>query len=353
MLSDLHIKYGAQLANDGIPLHYGDLLSEYEASLNQAVLLDRSHEGRLSLTGESRFEVVNRISTNKVVDLAPNQGRATIFTNAHARVIDRITVYNRPDDLLVITEPGQGSVMQRFLQKQVFFSDRIQIQSLTDQTRQFAIHGIQGDAVVAQLDASLPDLATHHGQFVNLQSATIYVARRKEVTGSHWAIICTISDAPLVYQSIHELGKPFGLKPAGSLTYNTMRIRAGHPARPELNDEYIPLELGLWDEVSFKKGCYTGQEIIARMESRGKLARTIVALKMDTFLPAPSDIYDGDRLVGKLTSSVQAPDGEIYTMAVVKVAVAQPNTALQVGENRVPASVERLLGTQPESIILD
>ena len=58
--------------------------------------------------------------------------------------------------------------------------------------------------------------------------------------------------------------------PAGSLTYNVLRIRAGRPGvGHELSTDYIPLELGLWDEVSFTKGCYTGQEIIARMESRG------------------------------------------------------------------------------------
>src|SRR6185295_4976010 len=97
-----------------------------------------------------------------------------------------------------------------------------------------------------------------------------------------------------------------GLIPAGSLTYNRLRIRAGRPGvGHELTQDYIPLELGLWDEVSFTKGCYTGQEIIARMESRGRLAKTIITVNLSAAVDAPAKLVADGHEVGMLTSSVQ------------------------------------------------
>jgi folate-binding protein YgfZ len=116
----------------------------------------------------------------------------------------------------------------------------------------------------------------------------------------------------------------------------------------ELSAEYIPLEVGLWDEVNFHKGCYTGQEIIARMESRNKLARTLVSLKLTEPVDAPVDLYHESRNVGRLTSSVSAPDGEVFAMAVIKSSLARPGVQLRVASaGGSPAEVERLLGVQP------
>ncbi|MCU0512006.1 MAG: folate-binding protein, partial [Anaerolineae bacterium] len=135
--------------------------------------------------------------------------------------------------------------------------------------------------------------------------------------------------------------------PAGSLTYNTLRIRAGYPAGREISQDYLPLEVGLWDAVSFDKGCYTGQEIIARMESRQRIARTLVHLALTDFVAAPAPVFMAGNAVGTLTSSVQAPDGAIFALAVLKIAAARPGTALTVGEGGSAAVVSGLPGAQP------
>jgi len=136
--------------------------------------------------------------------------------------------------------------------------------------------------------------------------------------------------------------------PAGSLTYNTLRIRAARPARRELNSDYIPLEIGLWDEIHFAKGCYTGQEIIARMDSREKLAKTIVALDLSEWVQAPSDITLDGKSIGKLTSSVQAPTGDYFAIAVIKTQAIVKGTSVMVGSVR--ATVLGLVGEQPDYI---
>lgn len=349
-LKDYHQSIGATLADDGIPLHYGNLKAEYDAALNSAVLLDRSHEGRILLTDEGRFELVNRMSTNKVVDMQLHEGRPTIFTNANARILHRVITYNRPEGLLVITEPGQGDMIASYLQRNIFYGDKVRLMNLQNATHHFALHGTLADQIMAQIKPELADLPELYSQEVIWHGIEFTVARRKPIAGKHWMILCQQKDAVNLHQQLLNIGTEYNLKPAGSLTFNTLRIRSGHPAGRELSQDYIPLEVGLWDEISFDKGCYTGQEIIARMESRQKLAKTIVKLQLSDFVEAPASIYHADKSIGTLTSSVKAPDGSIFAIAIIKTDIAHENTHLSVGDQRVSANVTAYAGQQPSFI---
>ncbi|MCA9908421.1 MAG: glycine cleavage system protein T, partial [Anaerolineae bacterium] len=173
----------------------------------------------------------------------------------------------------------------------------------------------------------------------------IYVVRIKPLSTDAWALIVPSEGAAAVWTALLALGEVDGLRPAGSLVYHALRVRAGRPAaHSELTDAFIPLELGLWDEVNFTKGCYTGQEIIARMESRGRLARTLVRLRLSTAQTAPADLLLAGRSAGTLTSSVTTPDGEYLGIGVVRMAHAQPGAQFQVGD--ATATVIDLAGVQ-------
>ncbi|MCC6615823.1 MAG: folate-binding protein YgfZ [Anaerolineae bacterium] len=347
-LLDIHRGQGARLAGDGIPLDYGDQAAEYHAALNAAVLMDRSHEGRLTLVGRDRLALMHRMSTNDLESLAQDMGCATLFTTPNARILDRAQVFNRGDDTLVLTEPGRGPALQTYLPRNIFFNDEVRLADLAGETHQFVLHGLAAGAVLSALDAALADVPLFGAARITLAETPVYAVRVKPVSGDAWTLIVPRDRAAQVWMALIALGEPHGLHPAGSLTYNTLRIRAGRPAaRSELTDAFIPLELGLWDEVSFSKGCYTGQEIIARMESRGRLARTIVRLRLDAAQPAPADLMlaTGGRSAGTLTSSVTTPDGEHLGIGVVRMAHAQVGAQFKAGETT--ATVVDLAGVQP------
>lgn len=343
---------GAQLANDGIPLHFGDLAAEYRAALDAAVLMDRSHEGRLVMTGRDRLAIAHRISTNDLERLRAGEGAPTIFTNAVGRIIDRAAVYHRHDEgrgdeALFVTEPGRGEPLRAYLQSNLFFNDEARIANISAETRQLALHGVQADAVANALAPDLALLPAYGHRTVTLAGAAVFVGRRLALSGAAWTMMMPNEAAAAVWQAVIDAGRPYGLRPAGSLTYNLLRIRAGRPGvGHELSGDYIPLEVGLWDEVSFSKGCYTGQEIIARMESRGRLARTIARLRLSASTDAPCALLRDGREVGTLTSSVSTPDGEHIGIGVVKVAVAQVGMTLAAGAG-ANAEITALPGAQP------
>jgi folate-binding protein YgfZ len=346
--ADFLRQLGATLAEDGIPLHFGDQAAEYGAALHSAVLMDRSHEGRLSLRGDDRLAFVQRMSTNDVLKLGQDEAAPTIFTNPVGRVLDRVTLVNRAEDALLLAEPGRGEPLRAYLQRNIFFNDAVQIHDLAPETRQFVLLGPAADAVAATL--GLPADGTNlRGAWVNIADTALYAVRVKPIAGAQWALLAPNNYAEAVFNAVLRAGADHGLRPAGSLTYHALRVRAGRPGvGRELSTDYIPLEIGLWDEVSFSKGCYTGQEIIARMESRHKLAKTIVQLTLDQPVETPAALTLDGREVGALTSCAAAPDGLVYGIGVVKLAAAVRGTVLKAAGAQ--ATILQLAGAQPPDL---
>ncbi|MDX2160078.1 MAG: glycine cleavage system protein T [bacterium] len=341
----------AEIALDGIPLRFGDLSAEVNAAHQHAALFDRSHEGRLLLTGRDRLALVQRMSTNDVESLPEGSGTATLFTNANGRIIDRITLFHRGDDALVLTQPGRGQAVRDLLQRNIFFNDEVRLSDLAETHRQFALHGTQADSMFAALFPEIGVLNAFQTRAFTWEGSAVTAARLKPVVGSHYALLVPNAQAAALWTHSLNAGRAFGLVPAGSLAFNVLRIQAGVPGvGRELSGDYIPLEVGLWDEVSFKKGCYTGQEIIARMESRRKLAKTLVSIALDAPVDAPAPIFLNEREIGRLTSSVSAPDGHTYAMGVLKVSASRPGTVVRVGSDRIIGSVIQRLGVQPEHL---
>jgi folate-binding protein YgfZ len=342
-LRDLQTTQGAIFAHDGIPLHFGDQGLEYSQALHKTVIMDRSHEARLEITGKDRFEVMHRISTNDLHDMQPNEGRATLFTNANARILDRVTVYNAEDRALVLGEPGRGTALLNYLQRNIFFNDDARVSDLSVTTRQFDLHTFH-DLDLSRMGWKQSERVQYTTKQDVCANVRVQTAQRKGLAGTRWTIIVPNDGAEVVWADLTSAG----IHPVGSLTYNVLRIRAGVPGvGRELGQEYIPLEIGLWDEVSFTKGCYTGQEIIARMESRARLANLLVRLHLSAMADAPAELFHEGHAAGKLTSSVTAPDGSIFAMGVVKVKYAQPGQVLHVGQSDITAQVGEPLGAQP------
>ena len=350
-LSQYHSSMGARLAPDQIPLDYGDQRAEYEAAENGAILLDRSHEGRILLRGRDRFELVNRMSTNELSQLAPNKGAPTVFINANARILFRASCFNLSRGLLLISEAGQGEALATYLRRNIFFGDQVSVDDISAATVHFALHGNKSDEAVMALASEAQEIPPLHSAEVESEAGDLIVARRKSFCGGHWSVIADRKAAVAIHRLLLRRGAEAGLKPAGSLTFNSLRIRSGRPASPELSLDYIPLEVGLWDEISFSKGCYTGQEIIARMESRGRLAKVLVKIDLASMTPAPAPILAGQKPAGTLTSSVKAADGRVYALAVVKVDSALPGTVLRMGANAVNGIVADFGGVPPPFLI--
>lgn len=287
--------------------------------------------GGLRLSGDSSLDLLNRMSSNKILDMSPMTIRESVLTTAHAKIIDSIWIIRHDDDLTVLTGPGRSETVSNWLQQHIFFQDDVRISSIGDDLELVGIYGPGAEKIFSKnFNHQAPT-----GEEVTTIEAVRSWAVTKPIPGFHL----------LIEQSNQEIWNLIAghiTDPEiSSHTYEILRIRASCPQSPnEINESYIPLEVGLWDAVSFSKGCYTGQEIIARMESRGKLARQLVRLHLSAQVPLGSSIFQGKRNLGLLTSIIHSPvDGWIGLGVIKPIAVEGNEDTLSIGSSAIQAQI--------------
>lgn len=318
------------------------LETEYRAAQTGSVVIDASAWGRLRFTGKDRVDFLHRMSTNDLLRLQAGQGAATIFTTPIARIVDRAIVYLRETELLLLTSrDNQGRVFQ-WLRKYIFFNDDVQIKDVTGETAMLSVYGATVERVLQQVSGiDVSALPLHHWRTVHLGGGEAMLARADSMAGGGFHLIVEKSRLPQVWQALLAVG----VVPIGEETYQALRVEAGRPEfGHELGDEYIPLEANLWADVSFTKGCYTGQEIIARMESRQRLAKQLMGLRFEQEMTPPATLLSNEHEVGVVTSAAHSPALGWIGLGYLKSAEAAAGQLVQSrrGEHVVQATVAAL-----------
>lgn len=312
-----------EIAGRTVTLHYGDPAAEYEAAKSGAVIFDLSHEGRVRAKGRDRIDLLQRMSTNDLSKLAPGQARMTVLTNPLARMVDAVWVLSLPDEAILLTSPGRAFAVRRWLSGYVFFQDDVQLSDATEELGQLGIHGPRASGIAERL---VPGAGALQNESV-IQSDGVAVLRTRPLVGGGFTLLAPSGELPALW----ERAVAAGAVAAGASTFQTLRVEAGLPyGGHEITEDYIPLEAGLWPAVSFSKGCYIGQEIIARMESRGRLAKTLVGLKLSGPVEEGTEIHAGPMPVGRVTSTARSPAAGDIALAIVKTAHAEPGQVLDV-----------------------
>lgn len=317
------------------------LPQQWHAAHSSAVFTDRSDLGMLKIRGETRLDLIHRMSTQAVSQLKSGEGAATVLTNEIGRIIDRLILYASSDTVYALTGENNADNIARYLMRFVFFNDDFHLEDVSAETAVFGVYGPRARAKLVEAGFPDVDLPLHHWRQVTLGDHTFYLHKTDPIAGDGYFVMSQmVGKAALV-----ERFRGAGLVEIDAETFEALRVEAGVPRfGAELSLDYIPLETGLWEDVSFTKGCYIGQEIIARMESRGKLAKKLVRLRSDEALSPGDAIRANEKQVGTVTSAAATPQGYV-ALAYVKTAVLEKESALTVGETAVYP--QRLTDVQP------
>lgn len=303
-------------------------LQQYEAAHETAVLVDRSQLGLLKLKGATRLDLINRMSTQAVNGLQSGQGAATILTTDIGRIIDRLILYTSSDTVYALTGENNSHNIARYLMRFVFFNDDFQLEDVSGETAVFAIYGPQAKDKLVQ--AGFPDapLPLHHWRQATVAGLTAYLHRTDPVAGDGYFVMCQTADKATLHQLLTA-----HIVEIDEAAFDFLRIESGLPRfGQELTLDYIPLEANLWADVSFNKGCYTGQEIIARMDSRGKLAKKLLKLGPTLPVAAGASLQANGKTAGAITSAAVGPHGSVALGYVRTALLAE---ALTAGETAV------------------
>lgn len=316
--------------------------SDYQAALHGAAVVEEPSAGRLFMRGRDRAALLHRLSTNDIERLRPGQGNTTVLTTPIGRIIDLVVVYALDDALLLITSAGQGPAVFSHLKKNIFFNDQVTLEPAGRSHGQLALYGPAAPEVLAGLGASLPSLALHQHTAATPAGIPVQIARRQPIGGNGFTLIVPAQQMPALQEALSTAG----VVTLSAATFETLRIEQGYPAfGHELSQEYIPLETGLLDAISFSKGCYVGQEIIARMESRNRLAKQLRGLKLrevNSELPVPTKLLVDGKDAGDLTSVTHSPLHGPIALGYVRTAHAEPGSIVTISGTEIEAEVSVL-----------
>ena len=269
-------------ADSTVPAHRGDFLAEQRAMTRAAAVVDRSHRGVLAVPGDDRLSWLHLLLTQHVSELPDGAGTEALVLDLNGRVLHHAVVAHVDATVWLDTEPGDAAVLLGYLDKMRFWS-KVEPRDATAELAVLSVVGPETPAVLAAAGVPVP---------------------------------------PVAYASAAA-----GARPAGTMAFEALRVEALAPRlHRDTDDRTIPHEVG-WipSAVHLTKGCYRGQETVARVANLGRPPRRTVLLHLDAGdeeLPAPGDpvLRDG-RAVGRVGSVAQHHELGPVALALVKRSV--------------------------------
>ena len=323
------VKAGAEFDRDegclALPAHFGDAIREYTAAREAAALLDRSAFGRLRITGADALDLLNRLSTNKLVDLQPGHGAGTVLTTNKGRVLDLLVVAILGEELLVITSPGTQERVVEWIDLYTFGEDI----AVEDATQSASLLSVVGPQAADALGEAVAGLERFDSTEVELGGRPLKVLRTDALGVPGYDVVAPVDHAASVWLDLADRGAV----PVGEFAAEAVRVEQGVPRyERELGEEYNPLEAGLLPFISFDKGCYIGQEVVVRLNTYRKVQKRLMGIALDGEKPENDALLEADgKQVGFLTSVVDSPAlGRPLALAYVRTAHAEAGLAVEV-----------------------
>ena len=314
------------------------LASDYEALLRGCGLLDRSDRGKLALTGTDAVEFLNGQVTNELGTLSAGEGCYAAFLTHKGKMLGDVRILAAgdadgapPSELLLDTERACLQALFDMIRRYKVGYD-VELHKRTVESGLLSLIGPRADEVAG---VELPSAEEHRHSLVALDGVPARAVRSDVGID----LLCAAADTAGLAQALRALGA----SPVAEEAAECLRVELGRPRYGvDLDDGVIPQEAGLNERaVSFTKGCYVGQETVARLFYRGKPNRHLRGLRLSQPLAPGAELRLGERPVGRLTSSAISPRLGPIGLALVR-REAEPGSTVQAGEQGASAEVLEL-----------
>jgi folate-binding protein YgfZ len=295
--------------------------------MNDAQGYDRSGWGVIEVSDVDRLQFLHNQSTNDFKSLKPGQGCDTVFLTSTARTIDLATAYVLEDSVLLLVSPNMSEKVIKFLDRYIFFADKVKLTDVTEQTSTLSLIGTDSDAVLQKLGVDITGQPHTHRLF-NLSGVEVRVAIGSGLAKPGYTLITQSDQIERLKQALLETGVEF----IDDRTWEQLRIEQGRPLPDhELTQDYNPLEAGLWHTISFSKGCYIGQETIARLDAYKGVKQQLWGVKLSSLVEPGTAITISDDKVGTLTSLTETTAGILGLAYIRTKANGAPGLQVTIG----------------------
>ncbi len=340
-LHDAHEQAGASFVeHDGwlLPVSYADSLVEYNAVRggNGAGIIDLSSRGRVRVSGTEAVQFLNGLVTNDVKTLQPNTWMTAAFPNAQGRLVAPARILRIEDSFLIDTDPATSERVRKTLERFTLAGDF----RVADTANETVLLSLQGERATETITKLFDEVAANilHGHVAQIiwREHKIIIMRATHTSEDGFDLFAPTETAQALWSAFTSEG---GALPVGGDAFETLRIEAGIPRYGiDMDETNVVTESLAEDEaVSYQKGCYIGQEIIARIHWRGHVAKKLTGLIFDdkaqdisTASAAKIRSTDGKE-IGRITSQTLSPRlNKSVALAYVKYDYLAPDTPVHV-----------------------
>lgn len=274
--------------------------------------------GLLRFAGEHRRDFLQRQTSNDLRPLTAGRSVQTVLTSPTARVLDVLTLIETGEHLLAITLPGRAAATARFLKSRIFFMDRVTVGDESAAWQQIELFDA---ALLERLDVAVPAA----GQVIETGWG--------KIVGSHgltddgwWLLAPAGEDWPARLSTL-------GCSALSPEAYATHQVEGGHPSPAvELTEAYTPLETGLQALVAENKGCFTGQEVLARQVNYDKITRHLAGIRLKAPVEVGAKVTADGKAIGEITSSAVSPHFGPIALAVLRRPHHEAGSAVMAGD---------------------
>jgi folate-binding protein YgfZ len=345
-----HARLGARfgaVAGREVVLHYGPEAAAPEgeqAALRQgAALVDLSARQVLRVTGADRLSFLHGMVTNDVTGMPEHGVRYAAVLTAKGAMVADLRLVRRDDDVLLLVEPGYAASVLAHLER-FLISEDAAVTDVSAAFGQLALLGPRAWAVARRvLGVPGEEAPTTHFLLGGLERHGVFVLPSGLLLPGVDLLVPT-EGLDAVFIALLDAGGE-ELRTAGWEALEVVRVESGVPRYgADMDERTIPLEANLQRALHFQKGCYVGQEVIARATFRGQMSRKLVGLLLGASHPAArTELFHGERKVGWVTSVVRSPRfGQYLALGYVHRDMLQAGTVLRLAGDNSQATVHAL-----------
>lgn len=319
----LNARFG-EVNGQEVVADYGDVATEFAALRESAGVIDLSCRSRICLTGADRVSFLHGQVTNDVKRLAVNQGCYAALTNAKGKLESDLFIFALADELLLDFEPGVGADVMDRLNKFIIAED-VEVVDVAALYGLLSVQGPESRAVVNSLELGTAT-PTGQFQFAGIHHATlgeIYLINQPRLHSGGFDLFVPVASLGAVADKLIAAARGRGGRACGWEAFEMARIAAGIPRfgadmdASNLAPETIP------NAINYSKGCYIGQEVIARIRTYGQVAKALRRLEFADDLqsqPATGDkLFHHGKEVGRITSTVKDPaSGKYVGLGIIR-----------------------------------
>jgi folate-binding protein YgfZ len=338
-LTASHLRAGAKMGvwfGCALPDDFGDVSAEFRHARAGVALIDKNYRAYLSFTGPDRVRYLNAILTNNIKDLSSGQGNVSLLLNPQGHILAEIETYAFADKLFCVSYAMIRERLIEWLDKYIIMDDV----TLADETHRFgtlALEGPKAAAAVREVSGldigPLGELFSTDGE-VDAIPCRIVKCSPGGIAGAEFVV--QQENLAALWQVLMEAARRHGGGPMGYAALGGLRLAQGVPwFGYDFGEKQIPHEAGLQDShISYTKGCYTGQEIVERVRSRGQVNRQRVGLVFsgDAVPEAGTPLMVDGKEIGYVTRAAKAWDSvpaRVLGMGYVRREAGAPGSVLQ------------------------